>query len=421
MCHFTQNSSTATLHSNAKPETKAWTLLDATNRDASLLAIVHCEAEIGMLDAIQTYLCHKRIMKKWIRSLIVIFSIFSTSLTFAQSQSQLLAADNTFTLPDMWQGSANAPVTIIEYSSLTCAQCAQFHSVTYPYLKANYIDTGKVRYVQREFPFDPIATAAAMLARCYGTNRNAMVEYLYNQQANWAVVNNPLDALANLAKQGGIEKTTFEACLKDKELYEKIMKTQETGRLFGINAAPTFYINGKKITGTLSPQEIAAEINAIIGGSPAPYQAPQQSAPSYQAQQEEPSRAATEPTITIRDCGYAIQQRFDIQATTNQYGGKVLGRELSQLQHIKNTRPGSDPREYNWMGFRNEDFGNNIVVSFRGIMEIDVERHLPEGNEQYLNLQKGRPVGRSKLYNYYFCIVSPDAKSIIGVQMGANQ
>ncbi|MGO9941320.1 MAG: thioredoxin domain-containing protein, partial [Rhodoblastus sp.] len=92
-------------------------------------------------------------------------------------------------LPDLWMGDAKAPVTIIEYASMTCSHCADFNVRTFPLLKANYIDKGKVRFALREFPLDPLAAAAAMLARCSGDKREAMVELMFAQQKNWAFVN----------------------------------------------------------------------------------------------------------------------------------------------------------------------------------------------------------------------------------------
>ena len=114
-------------------------------------------------------------------------------------------------LPDLVQGSASAPVTIVEYASMTCTHCAAFHEETWPTLKAKYVDSGKVKFILREFPLDPLATAGFMLARCAGPDkRNAIVDLLYTQQKNWAFVDKPLDALAGLVKQAGISQSDFE-------------------------------------------------------------------------------------------------------------------------------------------------------------------------------------------------------------------
>jgi protein-disulfide isomerase len=155
-------------------------------------------------------------------------------------------------LPDLWMGDPKAPVTIIEYASMTCGHCAQFELTTFADLKTKYIDTGKVRYALREFPLDPLAAAAAMLARCSGDKREAVVELLFQQQKNWAFVNNPLQALRDTVKQTGMGPTAFDACLNDQAMFDKINQIRDTAaQKFGINATPTFFINGEKKSGEI--------------------------------------------------------------------------------------------------------------------------------------------------------------------------
>ena len=171
-------------------------------------------------------------------------------------------------LPDMWIGKANAPVTVIEYASMTCPHCGDFHKATYPTLKSKYIDTGKVRFTLREFPLDPLATAAFMLARCIGPDkRNAMIDLLFDQQKNWAFVDKPLEALENVVKQTGMTKEAFDACLKNKTLYGQVMQMRSIASTkFGVNATPTFFINGKKVEGEMSPQELETELAPFVKG-----------------------------------------------------------------------------------------------------------------------------------------------------------
>jgi protein-disulfide isomerase len=162
-------------------------------------------------------------------------------------------------LPDLWLGDPKAPVTIIEYASMTCGHCAQFAIESFPILKSKFIDTGKVRYTLREFPLDPLAAAAAMLARCSGDKREAMVALLFQTQKDWAFVNNPLDALRNTVKQTGIGPTAFDACLNDQAMFQKINEIRDTAaKKLGINATPTFFINGDKHTGEIPPDQIDA-------------------------------------------------------------------------------------------------------------------------------------------------------------------
>jgi len=169
---------------------------------------------------------------------------------------QLLAPQ---ALPDFWIGEPKAPVTIIEYASMTCSHCADFEMTAFPKLKADYIDKGKVRYVLREFPLDPLAAAAAMLARCSGDKRDAVAELLFQSQRDWAFVKNPLDALSAILRQTGMSQSAFEACLNDEGLFKKIEAMRDVAQnKFGINATPTFFINGDKRPGEIPPGDLAA-------------------------------------------------------------------------------------------------------------------------------------------------------------------
>jgi protein-disulfide isomerase len=170
-------------------------------------------------------------------------------------------------LPDIAEGKADAPVTIVEYASMTCTHCAAFHQNVYGDLKKNYIDTGKVRFILREFPLDPLATAAFMLARELGDDkRDAAVNLLFSQQKNWAFVDKPLDGLANVLKQAGMGQERFEAILKDQALYEKVNKVRDrAAEKFGVNSTPTFFVNGEKYTGEVSLADIDKIIAAKTG------------------------------------------------------------------------------------------------------------------------------------------------------------
>jgi protein-disulfide isomerase len=164
-------------------------------------------------------------------------------------------------LPDIVEGDPRAPVTIVEYASMTCSHCAAFHHEVYPILKKNYIDTGKVKFILREFPLDPLATAAFMLARETGDKRDAVVDLLFSQQKNWAFVDKPLDGLANILKQAGIGQEKFEAVLKDQDLYKKVTDVRtRANEKFGVNSTPTFFINGEKYQGEIT----VADFDKII-------------------------------------------------------------------------------------------------------------------------------------------------------------
>lgn len=170
-------------------------------------------------------------------------------------------------LGDIAQGPADAKVTIIEYASLTCSHCATFHTTTYPELKKRYIDTGQVRYILREFPLDPLATAGFMLARCDGDAKYyPIADLLFSQQRNWAYVEKPLDALQAMMRQAGFSKEKFETCLRDQKLYDGINAVKKRGdETFKVTSTPTFFINGQRHAGSLSIDEIEKIIKPMIG------------------------------------------------------------------------------------------------------------------------------------------------------------
>lgn len=172
-------------------------------------------------------------------------------------------------LPDQVLGKAAAPVTIVEYASLTCSHCAHFHNTTFPVLKEKYIDTGKVRFILREFPLDIVAKAAFMLARCSGEGKYyPMVDVLFETQKNWAFTNNPAQALLAIAKQSGMSEQQFNTCLSDAKLAENVNAVAERGaKDFGVDSTPTFFINGKKVAGAMSPEELDKELAPLLGAN----------------------------------------------------------------------------------------------------------------------------------------------------------
>jgi protein-disulfide isomerase len=160
-------------------------------------------------------------------------------------------------LDDIGMGSETAPVTIIEYASMTCPHCAAFEATVFPKLKEKYIDTGKVRFILREFPLDGLAAAAFMLARCAGPDKYyPMVETLFAQQAKWAV-RNPIEPLMAIAKQAGFTQQTFEACINDKDQLTKMQQVRDrAAQTFKVKATPTFFINGESHEGGLTMEEL---------------------------------------------------------------------------------------------------------------------------------------------------------------------
>ena len=157
-------------------------------------------------------------------------------------------------MPDLVQGSPSASITIIEYASTTCSHCAAFHETTWPELKTKYVDSGRAKFILREFPLDPLATASFMLARCAGPDkRNLVVDHLLSQQKMWAFVDKPLEALLLLVEKIGISQTDAEACLRNEDLYRQVRQSRErAAAAFNINSTPTFFVDGRKLRGDLT-------------------------------------------------------------------------------------------------------------------------------------------------------------------------
>jgi protein-disulfide isomerase len=168
-------------------------------------------------------------------------------------------------LPEKAMGEADAPVTIVEYASMTCPHCATFHENTLPAIKERYIDTGKARLLFREFPFDPRAEAGFMLARCSEDRYFAMVDVLFKQQRDWAGVQDARSALLQISKLAGFSQESFESCLTNQQLLNDVRAVRARGASeFGVEATPTFFINGDKYSGALSVDEMSAIIESHL-------------------------------------------------------------------------------------------------------------------------------------------------------------
>ena len=168
-------------------------------------------------------------------------------------------------LPDMVLGKEDAPVTIIEYSSLSCPHCAVFHRDVLPALKSEYIDTGKVRYVEREFPLNNAALGGSVLARCVDPSRFfAFTDLLFSRQEDWAFKEDALQRLRLYAKQAGLTDAEFEKCLDDEALQKKILAVRERGEKEGVHGTPTFFINGKVFNGAPTLQAMAEAMKPYL-------------------------------------------------------------------------------------------------------------------------------------------------------------
>jgi protein-disulfide isomerase len=171
-------------------------------------------------------------------------------------------------LPDMALGPKDAAVTITEYASMTCPHCATFNEQVFPKIKTEYIDTGKVRYIFREFPLDIKAAAGSMLSRCIAKDDApkyfAVTDMLFRQQSDW-VMKNTTETLTRIGKQAGLTQAQVEACLKDQALLDKIAADQKyASDVLKVDSTPTFFINGEKIKGETSFEEFAKKINPLL-------------------------------------------------------------------------------------------------------------------------------------------------------------
>ena len=166
---------------------------------------------------------------------------------------------------DVVLGSDKAPVTIIEYASMTCPHCAHFSEETFPELKKRYIDTGKVKFIFREFPLDALAAAGFMLARCAGNDKFLpIIETLFAKQSAW-VVKEPIEPLKSIAKQFGFTEESFNQCLANQKVLDNIQAVRDRAvQKFAVNSTPTFFVNGKRLQGDVSIDVLAKEIDPYL-------------------------------------------------------------------------------------------------------------------------------------------------------------
>lgn len=180
---------------------------------------------------------------------------------YADDLSDLMEAGP---LGEHMKGDTDAPVTIIKYASMTCPHCRSWHLQHYPAIKSDYIDKGIAKFYFREFPFDPAAAAAFMLAECSGEDKYfSMIDVLYQQQATWKS-GNVVQELLKISKLAGFTQESFNACLKNQELLDNVLSIQKKAAdQYGVNSTPTFFINETKY-GNMSAEEMGGIIEALV-------------------------------------------------------------------------------------------------------------------------------------------------------------
>jgi protein-disulfide isomerase len=185
----------------------------------------------------------------------------------APDQDLAALAAKPVSLPDMVLGSADAPITVVEYSSLTCPHCAAFAENVFPMLQSKYIDTGKVRFVSREFPLDVKAAAASMLARC-AANGDApkffeVTMMLFHQQQD--LVEHTTETLTSIGAKFGMAQDAVESCVKDDAALDKLQADQDFAyKELKVDATPTFFINGERVKGSMAFEELEAKLTPLL-------------------------------------------------------------------------------------------------------------------------------------------------------------
>lgn len=175
------------------------------------------------------------------------------------------AVDTAAALQERSIGSPDAPVTMIEYFSLTCPACASFHNDVYDDLKEKYLDTGKVRFVYKEFPRDGVDLRAGMMARCADPRRySGLIQVLFKSQPNWTRARDPIAEIAKIGRLAGIDDATFESCLASEALANGILTERQNASARGVRSTPTFDIGGQLYAGSRSIEELSEIIDPLL-------------------------------------------------------------------------------------------------------------------------------------------------------------
>ncbi|HUC69121.1 MAG TPA: DsbA family protein [Stellaceae bacterium] len=186
------------------------------------------------------------------RQIWLVLAAFLLTASLGAASPAAAAAETAAPAPtaqDRVLGKADAPITIIEYGSLTCPHCAEFNTTTLPDLKKHWIDTGKAKLVFRVFPLNSLDVRAAMLARCVPPDRYfAFIDTVYHDQASWMGAHDPEEALGSIARLAGVSEDKIKSCLADKSAQDAVVADAYTAqKSYGVDSTPTFFINGAKM------------------------------------------------------------------------------------------------------------------------------------------------------------------------------
>ena len=200
------------------------------------------------------------------RNLLLSTSALALTLGMTASPAMALIVSTEEAMKEVIEGDPNAKVEVVEYASLACPACKFFHEEIYPELKAKFIDTGKIRFIYRDFPTNSAALAAAMIARCAGPQRHAgMVDMFFTTQQQWGSSQQPLQALSQVARMGGIGPSEVDQCIRNSELMQSIQAgAQHANQEMGVTGTPTLFVAGKMSENGLKKEELIAEIEEAI-------------------------------------------------------------------------------------------------------------------------------------------------------------
>ena len=192
-------------------------------------------------------------------------TVFPAGAAHAETVSGLY---DTLPLKDLVMGDPKAPVTLLEYASMTCPHCKSFHEQVMPAITQNYINSGKVKYIVRPFPFngDLVGEAAFMLAMCAaGANYYPMMDALFSSQDAWAFGNDPASELKRISKRSGLSAAQYQACLSDRALYVKMIKARDLAvRKFNVRSTPTIFIDNARFTRPRSVKNLSAALDEAL-------------------------------------------------------------------------------------------------------------------------------------------------------------
>ena len=171
-------------------------------------------------------------------------------------------------LGEMSWGSPTAPVTLVQYASLTCPYCRKFHLETYPQFKREYIDTGKVRYILREFPIGKSSGTATIALRCAPADKYLpLYGKFMEQQGAWVSQDVRIEQISKVAAQVGITGDQFSACLKNQDMIAKLNQIKDRGRKLGVIGTPNYFVNGKLVKSIIGLDDIRAAV-AVAEAAP---------------------------------------------------------------------------------------------------------------------------------------------------------